>query len=279
MKKENLKTIALISAIVVVTVSVIGAVVLMSGEHESIGGENGSGTEGTGNNTGGGENNSEGNENEGNYVATMERGYDVIIDSKGNYTAYIPVVLGRYGLSYIMDNLTLEYGNCTYKIENTTYGLALNITGRGHVMLSAEVVYTMYVENWKVVNTSGVDPSKGHPIVLSMSNISNLSCEVNKSGNITVVTGYNTTDDSFRDNVCWKEYVNNSMLSNAYPALSYPISVHSFVYVKSDKPVDIDINLYEVNVKGDTTTWELSRKFETSGWHYVPVETREDIVL
>ena len=260
MKKENLKIIALITAVVVVTASVIGAVIIMSGEHDSIGEENGNGTEGTGNSTGG-------NENEGDYVTGIGRDYYVIIDSKGNYTVYVPVVLGRDGLSYMMDNLTLETGNCTYRIENTTYGLALNITGRGHVLFRAVAVYTMYVENWKVVNTSGIDPSKGHPIVLSMSNISDLSCKVNESGNITVVTGYNTTDDSFRDNICWKEYVNNSMLWNAYPIMSPPM-VHSFVYVKSEKPVYIYLTLGEGG-EHDLTLLELEQKFDTNGWHYV----------
>ena len=243
MKKENLKIIAMITAIVVVIASVLGAIIFMEGQHED---------------------NEE--NNEGTYIHTIGRNYDVIIDSEGNYTVYVPVVLGSNGLSYIMENLTLESGNCTYKIENTTYGPALNITGSGYVRLSAEVGYTMYIENWEVVNTSGIDPTKGHPIVLSMSNISGRHCEVNESGNITVVTGYNTTDESFRDNICWKNYVNNSLLS-----LSSPPIVHSFIYVESEKPVEIDLALSEYG--GMITNWELSQRFNTTGWHYVEVYT------
>ena len=253
MKKENLKTIALITAVVLVVASVIGAFVIMSGEHEGIG-------EGNGNNTGGGENNTE--ENEGTYVHTIGREYDVIIKSKGNYTLYLPIPVNETGISYIMDNFTLVKGNCTYRIENTTYGLALNVTGRGYVEFRAIADYTMYVENWKVVNTSGVNPET-HPITLSMSNITYIHDGL--PSDYTNATGYNTTKIPFKIPQYWKNWKNDGYLM--YP---HWVNVHSFIYIRSEMPVNVSLSLSGVH-----GIWSLSGTFTENGWHYVELDLRE----
>ncbi len=244
MKKENLKIIAVITVIVVIA-SVLGAFVFISGENNEY---------------------SEDNEenNEGTYVSVIRRSYEVSIDSEGNYTVYIPIVVNETGISYLMDNLTIIEGNCTYRIENTTYGLALNITGRGHVTLESSADYKRYVENWEVVKTSGIDP-KTHPITLSMSNIT-YKKDMGLPSDYTNATGYNTTKIPFEIPRMWKNRENSGYLM-AYPF----IDVHSFVYVKSEKPVKIYLVLSEY--RGMITHWELLQRFNTTGWQYVEVYT------
>ena len=242
MKKESLKIIAIITIIIVVISLLISAVILMSGEHED---------------------NNEEKRTKGTYSYSLGREYDVSIDSKGNYTVYLPIPVNETGISYIMDNLTLESGNCTYKIENTTYGLALNITGSGYVMFRAEAYYDVFVENWKVVNTSGVYPET-HPITLSMSNITYIH-DASRPNDYTNATGYNTTKIPFKIPQYWKNTENKGYLMG--PDW---VNVHSFIYVKADKPVNVDFML-----SGIYNTWSFSGAFTENGWHYVKLNVEE----
>jgi len=240
MKKENLKIIAVITVIVVIA-SVLGAFVFISGENNEY---------------------SEDNEenNEGTYVSVIRRSYEVSIDSDGNYTVYLPIPVNETGVSYIMDNFKLVVGNCTYRIENTTFGLALNITGRGHVALESSADYRQYIENWTVVRTSGVNP-KENPITLSMSNITYKRDSADyKYSN---ATGYNTTRMPFEIPKYWKTYDNDGYLMP--PSW---VDVHSFVYVNSEKPANITLSLQE-SYYNSRTTWKLVDTFTENGWHYV----------
>ena len=240
MKKENLKIIAMITAIIVVIASVLGAIIFMEGQHED---------------------NEE--NNEGTYIHTIGRRYEVTIDAEGNYTVYLPIPVNETGISYLMDNFTLIEGNCTYRIENTTYGLALNVTGREHVRLRAVAYYTQYIENWEVVNTSGVNPET-HPITLSMSNITYKHDE-NFDFKYTNATGYNTTKMPFKIPQYGKYQEN---LGYLMPARW--VNVHSFVYIRSETPVNISLSL-----SGIHGIWSLSGTFSEDGWHYVELDLKE----
>jgi hypothetical protein len=244
--KENLKIIAIVIAIIVVISSVLAAVIYLSGEKN------------------------EEKKNEGNgetQIGTIVRSYTVTIDSDGNYTVYLPIPVNETGVSYIMENFTLIEGNCTYKIENTTYGLALNVTGKGHVEFEATAIFKQkHLENGTVVAISGINPET-HPVTLSMSNITYKRDE-NFTHLYTNATGYNTTKIPFEIPPFWTRYSNDGYLMT-----DDLVVVHSFIYTRSEKPVNVTVDLYESIING--TDWILSGRFADNGWHYVKLDIEE----
>ena len=114
MKKEKLKIIAIITAIVVVIASVIGAVIFIYGELS-------------------------GKKNE-----KIETGYVVTVftNTTENYTLIVPVVVDKNGnLADVMSSVKVVNGTAEIEIINTTYGPAMKIDGRGFIQVYGKKNY------------------------------------------------------------------------------------------------------------------------------------------
>ncbi len=215
-------------------------------------------------------NNSEGC-NEYRY-SRLTRYYDLTIDSEGNYTVLVPVVLDNWGISFMMNNLSLEEGNASFEIVNSTYGPALRVNGSGKAVLHSEMcVKTL----WRDRTYYPIDAElcNGRPIDVysliitpSMTNYSSLKLE-----NGTYVAsgiGYNSTRPDFRNSRIWKNGIESRWI---YLPLS-PIQ-YSFVYTDSKNPVNITLELSDD--LGYSESWTISYTFTENGWHYVKVNAKE----
>ena len=106
--KKNAKYIAMITAIVVVIASVLGAVIFIYGGLS-------------------------GKKNE-----EMDSGFYVRIrsDSKENYTIIVPVVVGKKGnLAEFMNSVKVLEGNGSIEIVNTSHGMGMEIKGNGNLYI------------------------------------------------------------------------------------------------------------------------------------------------
>lgn len=63
----------------------------------------------------------------------------ITLNNDKNYTLYVPFPMWKGNISHqIWENLTIVSGGCSYKIEQTTHGFALNVSANGSVILESK---------------------------------------------------------------------------------------------------------------------------------------------
>jgi hypothetical protein len=252
MKKENMKIIAIVISAILLIASIMFAIIIYTPvEHNKP--EEPSGGEST-------------------YTGKFWRDYDLILNSSGNYTVFLPLVLDNSGISFIMDNLTLKEGNASFEIVNSTYGPALKVNGSGKIMIKSEVCVkgTWSKKKHELVsaNVSG-NPINVTNLVITLSMTEFRDYLWDSKNNTSVEKVYNTTDSHFRDSELWKYYIDE-------PYIYMPtdgVELHSFVYISSEKPINISLELSESLMS--YPTWSLSGTFTENGWHYVKLDIEE----
>lgn len=250
MRKENLKTLAVILVLVVIT-SVLGATILIDMSKNK-------------------ENNGLEAESD---ISPYEfwRYYDITLDSPANYTVLLPVVLDNSGVSAMMKNLSIKGGNGTFKIVNSTYGPALMVNGSGKMRIESEIcVKGMWKEKKGLIsaNISGT-PINITNLVITLSMTEFRTSLWDWNNNTSVEKTYNTTDPQFRNNSLWKYYIDEPNIFMPHDG----VTLHSFVYVKSEKAINISLELTESLL--NRPIWNLSGTFTENGWHYVELKIEE----
>ena len=124
-------------------------------------------------------------------IITLRREYSCTITSDGNFSILAPIPINDYiNIDELAKDLVVKQGQPHFSINQTEYGLALNISGNGIVEVSKNLTYKYKARN-NSITPVGHSP---HKVILSMTKIfSNRHPEDNGSNRLL----YDSADRNF----------------------------------------------------------------------------------